>query len=291
MRSTLYLALFAILTGCTTQPPEGADAAAPTVHAPDAFTAPGHADVLREPDHEDHVIECAPDDAEPDGDAASATDVLDSTDLRDRTLCGAADTDWYRLPDVAASDLLELRAVALVDGADLDLRLYGPDGELLLEGRNAGRIETLLWSVEEAGDHYVEAVLVGDDDDGTDYDLSVTRELRPSECDPDPFEPNDGMDDARAMTAAWYEGFTLCPSDDDWYAIDAAAGEEIEILVDFFDTEGDVFAALFDPNGEEIAVGDSSDDDEHLVAVAPETGRYLLHVGLSEDRGGIPGNR
>ncbi len=119
-------------------------------------------------------------------------------------------------------------------------------------------------------------------------------------CRDDAFEPNDGLDTARALVfedgVHFESGATrlaACPLNSDFYAFDTPeAGWEISAALAFRHADGDLDLRLYDADGMVVTESTSGDDDEALVFPPPgapqraPAGRWVLEVqprGLAEN--------
>ena len=233
---------------------------------------------------------CTPDAWEPNDDLASAAVLPGQISDFSLSLCSSAAEDWYVAP-LAANDLLDVRATFDPADGDLDLNLYDPAGNLILSGLNETEVETLVHFVTTPGDYAIQVLIDPDDlGDGHVYDLDVNFAPAPTGCLPDAFEPNDDLASAPSITNTVYEEFTACATDEDLFAIDAVAGDSIELMIDFNHAEGDLDLHLLDAAGVEVASSTSSDDDEALAWPVPGDGTWYARVVLAADAGGVPGN-
>lgn len=109
-------------------------------------------------------------------------------------------------------------------------------------------------------------------------------------CVEDSLEQNDTRATAHALTAGSYSSLGACASDDDWYAITLAAGDQITVETLFSNAEGDVDLELVDPSGQNVATSASTTDNERVTHTAAGAGSYRIHVWLYRDAGSTPGN-
>jgi|GEM_PF-996841 len=203
------------------------------------------------------------------------------------TIC-PPDEDWLSFPALSG-DTIDLDITFFQADGNLDLELYDGGG-LLLASANSVTDDEFLSFVAQGDDTYaVRVVLVQDfADAGAQYDLTLA--LTPAVCSPDGFEPNDAIAAPAPMTAGSYPGLTLCPTDDDYFAIDLIGGEIADIALTFANSEGDIDAVLYDPFGTAVADSLTGDDDEALQHLAAVPGTYVLEVLLANDFGVLPGN-
>lgn len=98
----------------------------------------------------------------------------------------------------------------------------------------------------------------------------------------DALEENDTPETASPMPTDETELYS-CVLDDDWYAVELAAGQRLDVSLRFTHARADLDAYLFAPGAdplhdEPLAAGDSTDDDETLSFTATTAGRHLLLV-------------
>lgn len=109
-------------------------------------------------------------------------------------------------------------------------------------------------------------------------------------CGEDVWEENDTLATAKPIASGQIDGLRSCSSDDDYFAVQVAAGGTLEVDVLFPDAEGNISAYILGPTGSTLKSGTSSDDDENLVYTATNAGTYYVRVRLSADDGTIAGN-
>jgi hypothetical protein len=101
-------------------------------------------------------------------------------------------------------------------------------------------------------------------------------------------------DDAARAVELTQEGIPnaldLCPEDEDWFAVQLAAGEPLRVYLDFANANGDIDVAVYDPAGTtQLGVSQGVTDQEEVSIVAGSAGLYLVRVYLYNE-GGDPGN-
>lgn len=98
-------------------------------------------------------------------------------------------------------------------------------------------------------------------------------------CQPDSFEENNNADTASVVAPGSFNGLSICAGDEDFFAIQAGAGDNLEINVLFTDADGNLDIELIDPNQNRFGVGRSNSDNERIFAEnLPLSGTYLLKV-------------
>ena len=127
---------------------------------------------------------------------------------------------------------------------------------------------------------------VADDDDTVADDDDTTGDT----CADDSHEENDTPETASALNAGSHASLRICPSEDDFYAIDLDAGDEITVDVVFSNDGGDIDARLYGPDSTQLASGATTDDNEQLIAVADTAGTYIIQVMLYSESDSVLGN-
>jgi hypothetical protein len=191
----------------------------------------------------------------------------------DLTLC-AGDEDWYALTVGAGQRLYatvryeQREMTAGIQFVDLEGDPIGRDWG------NAGLHEAVIASTE-AQQLYARVRSLDDGVSTYDLSFSTTPDHR---CRPDAAEPNDTADNAADLAngAGTFEG-TACDGDDDWYRIDAQAGQRLRFELDFHAVDGDLDLALFAPDRQTVlstseGVASHEEITQHFAASA---GYYL----------------
>lgn len=203
------------------------------------------------------------------------------------TLC-SGDDDFYAF-DLLAGDPLELQVLFLHAEGDLDLELHGPNGQVLASASSASDNELISLIAPADGRYVLRIFMVRDlgPNPGNGYSLDLSLG-----CGEDRFEPNDSEAAARLLSPPVSEPqLSLCPGNDDFYAVQLTAGQTVQITARFLDDEGDIDLRLIRPSGSTAESASSTSDDETIQHTATETGRYLVRVFLFSDAGRRPGNR
>jgi hypothetical protein len=208
---------------------------------------------------------------------------------REQALCAPDGESWFELPALPRSSLVKVRLVAETAGVDLDLALFDPLGLEIAAGTNRGGVERLLAVTQKAGAHRlrITPVEAGSGLQRFDFDLDVSPVT--TACGADPLEPNDGPGAASALEPGAWEALTVCRRRDDYYRLQARAGERLEVRIDFAHDQGDLDLFLL-RDGTEVAASTGGNDDESVTHVAEEDGVYLVRVALTQDAGAFPGN-
>ena len=200
------------------------------------------------------------------------------------------DDDYYSL-NLEEGETLDVDLAFAHDEGNLDLRLVDPDGAVVALSLSADDDEQASWQAEQDGFHFIRVNLLADTgtSPGNTYDLDIALEAPP--CVDDGLEENDAEADAVPMVDGGTLDLRVCDSDDDWYAISMAPGDELGAFVFFDHTEGNVDLELYDTTSAVVAVSVSSTDNEAISGfVASLPGDHLLRVTLTSDAGVVPGN-
>ncbi len=104
-------------------------------------------------------------------------------------------------------------------------------------------------------------------------------------CDPDADEPNDVQAAAASITGGT-SARTHC-GDDDWYSVDAAPWEEVQVQTFFGNTEGNIDLFVVDSGGNVLQSSQTNTDAELLTYTA--NNEQVLQLTMA-DAGTVPGN-
>jgi len=239
----------------------------------------------------DKVPICGPDAYDPNDDeynAATVTLPMSETEL---TLCDPTDEDWFELPGLVITDVIEADMVYDPAAGDVDMFLWDPTGTMIASSTATSGVESIFQYVATGGDWLLQVVLVVDTPpDGAFYNLDVQTSTAPSTCVADALEPNDSQGAAAMILPVTEQNLTACPTDSDWYLFPAVTGDSIEFDLVFAHAEGDIDVDLYDPSGALVASSFTTTDDESITWPATADGDYTVEVYLLTDSGGIPGN-
>ena len=82
--------------------------------------------------------------------------------------------------------------------------------------------------------------------------------------------------------AIGYRGLTICPADEDWYKIDLAAGDGVEVDLFFAHDDGDVDVVLYRQEGDDLVFIDAgvtfTDNETVYLRRVDIAGTYLIRV-------------
>lgn len=109
-------------------------------------------------------------------------------------------------------------------------------------------------------------------------------------CMPDRFEPNETAAAAAMTNGGALTGMTVCPGDQDYFAVTLGQGDNVDVTLSFVHGEGNLDVELLAPNGQVVANSAGTLGTETISYVATAPGTYIAHVILARDTGAIPGN-
>jgi hypothetical protein len=228
---------------------------------------------------------CSADAYEPDDGCAQAQELPAGVLSQPRSFCRAGDQDWMRIW-VDAGNRYRLETQQSEANAQPSLALYTRCNDASVQmGSPNGVLE---WTAQTTGELLVKvqnhaAVGTGLQ---TGYRLLLTS--RPAQDDA--FEPDDSREAASPLQAAitpQVRRITV-PGDQDWYYLDAVAGQRYRIAT-FELGAADTVLCLYDVNGAEAVCDDDSGEGfgSQVFWQAEETARYYVRVYDSDpSRGG-----
>jgi len=112
----------------------------------------------------------------------------------------------------------------------------------------------------------------------TAYSLAFAANDPPGICVTDRFEPNNTEPAATPLTESITTRLTLCGQEEDWFSIELATYDILEIWAVFRHDQGDIDVSVFGPDGSQLGAGTSKSDDEQLEVFAPSLGVYTIRV-------------
>lgn len=230
-----------------------------------------------------------------DNDASSAVDMVAGIPATD-TICPQGDQDWYRLPIVDGTNLLHVNLGFEGEGLTrlgLAYTLWNADATSVLAVSPAGTTATSSEALTLSHGVDVDTVLLQVHDAADDVSDEVhAYTLRIEQAaDRDPFERNDTRATAAPLAPGDHQGWLSYSGDEDWYAIEATAGELIDITLTAPPIGYELSFELYGPDGTRLATGSEPGGTvtrarlRHVLD-APMTGTHLLLVS-DDDRSGF----
>jgi hypothetical protein len=207
---------------------------------------------------------------EPNDTTSTASVAASGTTIASRTCAG--DDDHVGIEAVAGQQITASLEFAHADG-NLDLALVKPSGGVVATSASTTDDEAVTHTATETG-IYVARVFSPPSASVT-YDLTLTSATCPPD---DALEPNDSFALARSITSGSTVRGIACPADPDVFSIPASVGQRIDVRVDFAHRFGNLDLRLLDPTGAQVAIAQSTTDDEAISHVALKAGSYRIQV-------------
>jgi hypothetical protein len=200
--------------------------------------------------------------------------------LQARALCGSAavpDADRWAI-DVEDFERLVVHAVPADDDLRVVLTVEDEDGAVLKRSAIGPGASSLGFDATATGRLFVRAA--GAFGQTGDYTITFAKENQ-TDCAPDDAEPDDTVAGRAQLpgTTDTTTAATICESDEDYYAIEGAAGKLLTIDLTFLHGDADLDMQLLGLNGEQIlASSDGQVDNEQIVTRLPLDGSYTIRV-------------
>lgn len=109
-------------------------------------------------------------------------------------------------------------------------------------------------------------------------------------CNPDRFEPNETSNAPAQINGGALTGMTLCPGDQDYFAVSLGQGDSVTVTVSFVHGEGNLDVELLSPTGQVVAQSAGTSGTEMINYLAVTPGVHVVHVLMTRDTGAVPGN-
>jgi cysteine-rich repeat protein len=230
-----------------------------------------------------------PDDGFEENDNADSASSITAGTLSGLRSCGS-DDDFFSISLAAGAELTVTATFVDADG-DVDLQLQDAEGRVLIASTSVTDNEDISMTVTDSGVYYIRVLMYADAGaPGANYSLDVdVVRGDPTDCRDDGYEDNDTRATAAVVLDGTITGTVVCPGDADYFTIDLAAGDELELYATFSDAAGDVDMLLYNSDGTVVGRAVSVTDDESINYVATRSGRYIIHVYLLGDDE-VPGN-
>lgn len=229
---------------------------------------------------------CSDDGFEPNNEAGDATPLPPGT--YDLSICDTAlsptDIDFFGIT-LDAGDTVDVTATFEHDTGDLDCDLSrdGSTDTIVAGSAGASGVEAFSWTADKAGTYVLAIYGVANTSYAQPYRLEVAVR-KGGTCLDDSLEPNDASGSATAVTSpdqAWAD-LVLCPGNEDWFALDLAAGDTW--IAAATPKSGLVGVEIRGPGGTEVldASGPGSGPQTAGVVEVGAPGRYLARAWSPE---------
>ncbi len=230
---------------------------------------------------------CEPDVHEPDDGPATATAIEVGGKPQQHGFCPESDVaDWISF-EAQEGQALEIVTLELETYCDTVIKLYGSDGETLIDQDDdggAGWASRIEWTPPADGTYYVQVVeYFGRTGRDTGYSIRVDP-VTPS-CQPDAYEPDGTPTEAVPIVVDGDPQVrSFCAADDaaDWVRFEAVQGEMYAIETFDLGLESNTVLTLYDAAGTTELAADDNGGAEPLSSriewTSPESGTYTVRV-------------
>ena len=291
---TLFLALLVTAAACTGHL-ELTDAPDAEPGALDVPAMSGQAGALADDDAGESPADSADgarsciDDPLEDNDGPLAAVAIPGAGSLPALVACEGDQDWFELP-LLDGDLVSIEVLFDNDDGNIDVQLLDAIGNVLSDSSSTTDDE--LVSFTAVGNTTVRLMVELTSDlepDGNTYDLAVGI-VNATTCRDDSREDDDTQGDATGLVDDYYTSGVSCDADEDWFAVDLAADDELTLDVLFAHAEGDINVTLLDAAGGTLDTGGSVSDHERVYQDAGAAETVYLVVSLAADAGVWAGN-
>jgi hypothetical protein len=193
--------------------------------------------------------------------------------------------DWFAV-DLDAGDDLHVQIVFSTFDGDLDLHLHEPSRSTPSERSEgtSGR-EEVTHRALRSGEHTVRVFTDDEDIAAMDYRMTIEVTTPGDRCPEDRAEPNDSRTRAETVREGTLRDLTLC-GDEDWYSIDAEAGDELRWNIDYDQIGGgndNINIELLTDRGQRLDDDRGSSGRAGIAHDVEEDGEYFLRVYPQND--------
>jgi hypothetical protein len=219
----------------------------------------------------------------------SGDDAFEENDSRDAAAALTAgthtltveDDDWFAITVAAGARARVDIAFSNADG-DLDMSLVDANGTQVDSSTSVSDQERVSVVADAAATYYVRVYGYGGATNAATITLTVdTPPAAPSD---DAFEENDSRDAAAALSLGTHAD--LLVQDDDWFAVELAAGQTLTVSIAFVHANGDLDMEVVDADGSRLGASTSTSDAEQVSWTATDaTTVYVRVYGYSGAQG------
>ena len=221
---------------------------------------------------------CEDDTFEP-NDSSESPAPLDPGSYDDLQIC-PRDDDWFAV-QVDQGEIIDLLVLFDHNAGDIDVSLRDPSGALIGFSVDTDDDEEITLRAQTTGTYLVRVYGF----DGATNSYAMALDILPEDtCLEDDFEDNDNADQATDLFEGIYEDLAVCQDadtpDDDWYAVALDAGQELNALILFTHTDGDLDMELYSLDDTETPLLRSIGirDSEEITFTATEDNFYFIRV-------------
>ncbi len=191
-------------------------------------------------------------------------------------LCGTQ-SDWVRI-SARADEVVKVTADTIqsnVSPSPISLKLVNGEGTVLDQVTDDG---TLRVETTPASDGPVYAQVSATLSSArVSYAWKISR--GEVECPDEAFEPNNTPGQATPLGAAPHEGLSLCPGDEDYFALTVTGGKQVRVVLAFDHLYGDLDLDLLAADGQTLlAIGATKTSSEQVVYIPETSGTLYARV-------------
>jgi hypothetical protein len=176
--------------------------------------------------------DCEDDDLEPNDRYGDAN--LFSEGLYENLVSCPYNDDFYQVVADGDHSLTVNLAFEHADG-DVNLELFNTVSVLFARRMSETDDEELTVNIFKTGVYTIRVYQEDGGIGGAPYEMTISTggsvEVEPDICVPDGFEPNNTSDDAASMFTGRWTGMSMCEDDEDYFAIEALAGELLTVCL------------------------------------------------------------
>ncbi|MDS0261146.1 S8 family serine peptidase [Haloarcula sp. S1CR25-12] len=192
---------------------------------------------------------------------------------------GVEDVDYFAI-DVNHSETITSEIDFDTGDSDLELDLFGPDKSKIKHGRLTSGGEGIRHKARRSGTYYLRVQAQGATG-SYDFRVGLRNPVPPGT---EPFEPNDKISNSREIVPGeTYQQLNLSDDDEDYFAVELRAGEEITVRRETWG-EGALGARLLDPSGKSVEWDENRGGTAKFSHEAGMSGTYYIKIdGIARD--------
>ncbi|MHA1775941.1 MAG: Loki-CTERM sorting domain-containing protein [Promethearchaeota archaeon] len=177
------------------------------------------------------------------------------------------DDDWFKIW-VNTGELIQVLIEFSDINGDIDLELYNPSQVMVDASSSSTDDEYVEYIADTAGNYYIH---IDDFEINPNYDMTLTISVPDDE-----YEDNDDFASAPLISEGYYPD--LAGLDEDYYKIYLDESQIIDVLIEFYNSEGDLDLGLFDSSEILVAASATTTDDEQISYTTVTSGYYYILV-------------
>ena len=197
----------------------------------------------------------------------------------ENTILCMNEEDWFKF-ELDNTKTVELSLDASDKTAKMRMVLFN-SSESQVEGY-FGVGEPILRSDLESGTYYIKFT---NTEENLIIPYSATLNINSiQQCEPDSYEPNENLAQAKEVTASLYENLTFCDAEgEDWFKINLNSNDTIKVTLNYIYEYCDMDLFLVDSGENEIAYSFNSSNIEEFEHSVSTSGTYYIKVDVFND--------